>query len=189
MQDTALTGAFAQPPVEAAQGFRAALNAMARPGRIETVAGATAPAPVSVAAAVLLLTLCDRETPLYLAPGHDGAEIRSWIAFHTGAPIVAPGAARFALGGWAALQPLSAYPVGTADYPDRSTTLIVEMDRLTDQGARLTGPGIETAAFLSLPETAAFRANRALFPLGLDCFFTCGSALAALPRSTVVEEA
>ena len=34
MQDTALTGAFAQPPVEAAQGFRAALNAMLADGSI-----------------------------------------------------------------------------------------------------------------------------------------------------------
>ena len=189
MQTAALTGAFAEPPVEAAQGFRAALGAMARPGKIETVHGATAPAPVSPAAAVLLLTLCDRETPIYLAPGHDGADIRDWIAFHTGAPIVAPGKAQFALGRWPALQPLAAYRLGTADYPDRSATLIVELDTLTAEGARLTGPGIETGSVLSLPETAAFRANRALFPLGFDCFFTCGQRLAALPRSTIVEDA
>lgn len=189
MQTTALTGAFAEPPVGAAQGFRAALGAMARPGRIETVKGASAPAPVSPAAAVLLLTLCDRETPLYLAPGHDGVEIRDWIAFHTGAPIVAPGQAQFALGRWPALQPLSAYRLGTADYPDRSATLIVEMDTLSAEGARLTGPGVETEAFLSLPETSAFRANRALFPLGFDTFFTCDDRLAALPRSTIVEDA
>jgi alpha-D-ribose 1-methylphosphonate 5-triphosphate synthase subunit PhnH len=42
---------------------------------------------------------------------------------------------------------------------------------------------------LTLPEVAAFRANRALFPLGLDFFFTCGDRLAALPRSTVVHDA
>ncbi|MDP1577127.1 MAG: phosphonate C-P lyase system protein PhnH, partial [Cypionkella sp.] len=33
----------------------------------------------------------------------------------------------------------------------------------------------------------AFQANRALFPLGFDCFFTCGTKVAALPRSTYVE--
>ena len=56
-------------------------------------------------------------------------------------------------------------------------------------GAVLTGPGIADAARLSLPDVAAFRANRALFPLGLDFFFTCGDRLAALPRSTVVAQA
>ncbi|WP_255434812.1 phosphonate C-P lyase system protein PhnH [Paracoccus sp. MC1862] len=40
---------------------------------------------------------------------------------------------------------------------------------------------------MSLPETAAFRHNRALFPLGWDCILTCGDRLAAVPRSTRVE--
>ena len=53
-------------------------------------------------------------------------------------------------------------------------------------GATLRGPGIRDTAMLSLPETDAFRANRALFPLGLDYVFTCGDLLAALPRSTEV---
>ena len=35
----------------------------------------------------------------------------------------------------------------------------------------------------------AFRANRALFPLGFDTLFTCGDRLAGLPRSTIVEGA
>ena len=42
-------------------------------------------------------------------------------------------------------------------------------------------------ARLNLPDTAAFRANRALFPLGLDFCFTAAERLAALPRSTKVE--
>jgi alpha-D-ribose 1-methylphosphonate 5-triphosphate synthase subunit PhnH len=151
------------------------------------VAGAAPPAPVSPAAGVVLLTLCDSETPLWLAPGHDTAEIRDWVSFHTGAPLAAPGEAAFALGGWPALQPLDAYRVGRPDYPDRSATLIVECDRLEPAGARLTGPGIRRAALLSLPEVAAFRRNAALFPLGLDFFFTAGDRLAALPRTTRVE--
>jgi alpha-D-ribose 1-methylphosphonate 5-triphosphate synthase subunit PhnH len=59
---------------------------------------------------------------------------------------------------------------------------------LVAEGARLTGPGIETEARLSLPEVAAFQANRARFPLGFDCFFTCGDRVAGLPRSTRVQE-
>lgn len=189
MRDDTLSGGFADPPVDAAHAFRAALSALARPGRIETLAGAQAPEPVSPAAAALLLTLCDAETPLFLAPSHDTPALRDWIAFHIGAPITPPHAAQFALGRWSDLPPLRGFPVGTADYPDRSTTLIVELDRLTTQGARLTGPGIETESRLSLPEIAPFRANRALFPLGLDFYFTCGTSLAGLPRSTNVEDA
>lgn len=188
MRDDVLTGGFAEPAIEAARAFRAALEVLARPGRIETAQGAQAPAPVSPAAATLLLTLCDRETPLFLAPGHDTPEVRDWIAFHIGAPIVDRDAAMFALGRWEALGPLSAYAQGTPEYPDRSATLIVELDTLAAAGARLTGPGIEAEARLSLPEVAAFQANRALFPLGCDFFFTAGNSLAALPRSTIVED-
>ena len=187
MRGDPLLGGISDPPVQSARAFRSALEALARPGLIETLCGAAAPAPVSPAAATLIATLCDGETPLYLAPGHDGRDIRDWVAFHIGAPIVARSEAMFALGSWAALTPLDAYPAGTPAYPDRSATLIVEMARLAPEGARLTGPGIETEARLSLPETAAFRANRAMYPLGRDFFFTAGDRLAALPRSTQVE--
>jgi len=187
MRDEGLTGGFADPAIEAAHGFRAALTAMAKPGTIAEITGGTAPEPVSAAAASLLLTLCDPETPLYLAPGHDSAAIQDWVAFHTGAPIVAARDARFALGRWPALLPLSDYAIGTAEYPDRSATLIVELPSLEAAGTRLTGPGIEASAALNLPEQAAFQANAALYPQGCDFFFTAGSTLAALPRTTRLE--
>ncbi|MAM63164.1 phosphonate C-P lyase system protein PhnH [Maritimibacter sp. UBA3975] len=187
MDGNALTGGFADAPVQSAHAFRAALNALARPGRIERISGAEAPAPVSPAAATLLLTLCDAETPLHLAGDHDKQPVRDWIAFHIGAPLVGRSHAMFALGTWPALTPLDAFPVGTPEYPDRSTTLIVEMDALAATGARLTGPGIETEAHLALPDIAPFRANHARFPLGLDSLFTAGDRIAGLPRSTNVE--
>jgi alpha-D-ribose 1-methylphosphonate 5-triphosphate synthase subunit PhnH len=187
MMADALSGGFAAPPVQSAHAFRAVLEAMARPGTIQRVDGARPPAPLSVAAGVVLLTLCDGTTPLHLAGGADCPAVRDWIAFHIGAPLVAADRAMFALGLWDALQPVSRFAVGLPDYPDRSATLIVEIDRLTTHGPTLTGPGIETAAWLNLPETAAFRANRALFPLGFDTIFTAGDCLAGLPRSTRVE--
>ena len=187
MQAEALTGGFNDAPVEAARAFRGAMSAMARPGRIEELAGAVPPAPLSVAAGVLILTLCDAETPVYLAGGHDVSAVRDWITFHTGAPFAGPERAMFALGTWDALGPLAAYPVGTPEYPDRSTTLIVEMDALKAEGVVLRGPGIKDSAQLSLPEEAAFQTNAKAFPLGLDFFFTCGTRVAALPRTTKVE--
>ncbi len=160
MQTDALSGGFADPPVEAARAFRACLEAMARPGRLQAVAGAAPPAPLSPAAGAVLLTLVDAETPLHLAPSHDTDAVRAWIAFHTGAPLVGRGEARFALGDWAALLPLGDYPLGTPEYPDRSATLIVEVAGFDGPEARLTGPGIETAHRLALPETAASARTR-----------------------------
>lgn len=189
MEAQALAGGFADAPVDAARAFRAAMNAMARPGTIETVAGAEPPAPLSRAAGVLLLTLADPETPVHLAGAWDAAPLREWLAFHTGAPFAERAEAMFAIGDWPALAPVSDYRIGTPEYPDRSASLIVECAALTANGARLAGPGIETEAALSLPEIAAFQANAALFPLGLDFWFCAADRLAALPRTTKVEAA
>jgi alpha-D-ribose 1-methylphosphonate 5-triphosphate synthase subunit PhnH len=184
--EAALDGGFADAPRDAAHAFRAAMNVMARPGRIERLAGARPPAPLSVAAGVLVLTLCDPETPVHLAGSHDTPEVRGWIAFHTGAPVVGRAQAAFAVGTWEALGPLEGYRIGEAEYPDRSATLIVEMADLRAEGAALTGPGIRDTARLSLLETEAFCLNARHFPLGLDFFLTAGDRVAALPRTTRV---
>ena len=186
MQAQTLEGGFAHPATDAAHAFRGVMEAMARPGTIQTLMGANPPAPLSVAAGVALLTLCDTETPLYLAGDADCEAVRTWVAFHTGAPITGPSHCMFALGTWGALGPLAAYPIGTSEYPDRSATLIVECADLVTEGETLTGPGIRDASSLSLPETQAFQDNAALFPLGLDFIFTSGNRIAALPRSTKV---
>ncbi|MGY6635139.1 MAG: phosphonate C-P lyase system protein PhnH [Alkalilacustris sp.] len=182
-----LSGGFADPAVQAADAFRAVLQAMARPGRIVRVAGAAPPAPCSPAAGAVLLTLVDGDAPLHLARSHDDADLRDWVRFHTGAALVQPGEAAFALGDWTALGPLAVYSQGTPEYPDRSATLIVEVQSLEARGTRLTGPGIRDVAALSLPEPTAFAANAARFPLGIDFILTSGDRLAALPRSTRVE--
>lgn len=180
----ALSGGFADPAREAARAFRGALEAMARPGRIERVAGVAPPPPLSPAAAALLLVLCDTDTPLHLAGPLDSAAVRTWLAFHTGAPMAPAARCAFAAGEWAALGELARYPAGTPDYPDRSATLIVEVAQLDGPGTRLTGPGIATEARLPLPDAAALAANAARYPCGVDLFLTCGHRLAALPRST-----
>jgi alpha-D-ribose 1-methylphosphonate 5-triphosphate synthase subunit PhnH len=186
MQAEVLSGGFSNPPVNSAHAFRSVMEALARPGSIQDVLGAMPPAPLSVAAGTVLLTLCDTDTPIYLAGSADCDAVRSWLAFHTGAPITDPMRAMFAVGDWDALMPLSRFPTGTPEYPDRSSTLIVECTELEASGATLRGPGIKSESRLSLPETRAFQSNRAMFPLGLDFIFTCGERLAALPRSTEV---
>lgn len=187
MDATSLQGGFADAAPEAARVFRAVLNAMARPGTVETVAGARPPAPLSVAAGVVLLTLADTTTPVHLAPSHDLPVVRDWITFHTGAPFVAAGQGVFALGDWAGLQPVERFALGTADYPDRAATLIVEVDALAPATHRLRGPGIRDTATLRLPGEAALRLNAGRFPLGLDLILCCGDRLAGMPRTTRTE--
>jgi len=186
MNGLALSRGFADPPLEAALTFRAALDALARPGTLRQVPGVQAPSPLSEGAGALLLTLIDAETPLYLAGASDRQAVRDWLAFHTGAPIVAAAECRFAVGTWPALAPLSRFPGGTPERPDAAATLIVEMAELRTEGVRLAGPGIEGAAALNLPEIAAFAANAARYPLGCDLLFCAGRTIAGLPRSTRV---
>lgn len=184
VQDS-LSGGFAVPALDSARAFRAAMEAMARPGTIREVAGVVPPAPLSPAAGALVLTLCDPSTPLHLAGAWDAPAVRAWVAFHCGAPPASAEEAAFAVGDWASLLPLSRFRAGTPDYPDRSATLIVEVPRLQAAGDRLTGPGIRDEARLSLPEPVGpLVENAARVPLGVDLFLTCGSRLAALPRST-----
>ncbi|WP_171209403.1 MULTISPECIES: phosphonate C-P lyase system protein PhnH [unclassified Ruegeria] len=179
-------GGFNDAPRDAAYAFRAAMTAMARPGDIREIAGAEPPAPLSVAAGTLLLTLCDPDTGIYLAGDTDNPAVRQWLTFHTGAPFVRAADADFAIGRWADLMPLNAYRIGTPEYPDRSATLIVECDQLEPRGAVLSGPGIRSTAHMSLPDIGALQGNAMLYPLGCDFFFTAGDKVAALPRSTQI---
>ena len=183
MDAAALQGGFADPARDAARAFRAAMEAMARPGTIHRIAGCTAPAPLSAAAATLLATLCDGETPLHLAGTCDTGPMRDWVRFHLGAPLVGRSQAVFALGTWGALAPLDDYAIGTPQYPDRSATLIVEVPDLSVDGSALAGPGIRDRITLSLPD-GLLAARAARYPLGVDVYFTCGDRIAALPRTT-----
>ena len=186
MQGLALEGGFATPAVDAAHAFRVIMDTMARPGTVKTIRGAQPPAPLSVAIGVCILTLCDHETPVYLAKGYNAPSVKEWIAFHTGAPIVNASDCLFAVGSWDSLLPLEQYSLGTTEYPDRSTTVIAELPRLDTNGATLSGPGIKATAALSIPHVAIFQNNHRHYPLGLDFIFSNGDRLAALPRSTEI---
>jgi alpha-D-ribose 1-methylphosphonate 5-triphosphate synthase subunit PhnH len=188
--------AFADPVFESQAAFRAILGAMARPGAVLACgASLEPPAPLSPAAAAALLTLSDFETPLWLAPSFSAnGEIVAYLKFHTGAPLAAsPCKAAFAL-----LNPaldtlrLSDFAQGTPDYPDRSSTIVVQLRSLS-RGPRfmLAGPGVLDESSLAaqpLPDdfVAQWRTNQAAFPLGVDCILASGAEVAALPRSVRV---
>lgn len=191
--------AFADPVHEAQRAFRAVMNALARPGTIQPVAGlADAPAPLSPVAAAVALTLADYETPLFLdAPLAGNPDVARYIAFHTGARIAtAPSQASFALiADAASVADFADFALGTDTYPDRSTTLILQMESLTaGPELILSGPGIKQETPLNasgLPSdiVARFTANRALFPRGVDLVLAGPDAVAALPRTTRIRSA
>ena len=191
----ALEGAFADSPAEAARAFRAALEAMSRPGTLQPTVGARPPAPLSPAAGALALTLVDAETPVWLAPDLRGGPAAGWLRFHCNAPLSETAQeAAFAIGSPAALRAeLDRFAIGAPDYPDRSTTLVALLEGFAGAEAELTGPGIRTTARLALgPARADVLAlcapNAALFPQGRDLFLAAEGRLAALPRSTRLRE-
>ena len=190
-----LAPGLADPAHDAQRLFRAVLEAASHPGRIVSLPEAPAgPGSISAAAAAYLLTLVDRDTPLWLGQAFDLAEVRDFVRFHTGASIVADRAeAVFAVLGCEEAAPFDGFTLGTDTYPDRSATLVIEVPVLGAGTARTwRGPGIDgqtsvAVAGLSEPFWREWAANHALFPCGVDLVFTAGSQLCALPRSIAVE--
>ena len=202
-----LARGFADPVHDGQAVFRAAMEALSRPGRIRPLVTALVtalapPGPLTPELAALALALTDAETPVWLdAPLRADPAVAGFLRFHTGAPLVAaPGAAAFALiADPAHCPPLTDFAQGTPAYPDASATLILAVDALSDEegpdfsgegfaGQGFAGPGIRgTARFAAGPLpadwAARWAANQAGFPLGIDCLFVAPGRLAGLPRS------
>jgi alpha-D-ribose 1-methylphosphonate 5-triphosphate synthase subunit PhnH len=188
--------AFADPTFESQAAFRRIMRAMSAPGTIVDCGVALAPPPpLARAAAAALLTLVDFETPLWIAPSFP-LEVGDYLAFHSGAPRAAqPDKAAFALIDLAAHGfDLTRFAWGTAEYPDRSTTIVAQASTLAGgRRLRLSGPGIQGEAALAVsPLPTAFpaewAANHAAFSRGVDLILVADASLVALPRSTAVIE-
>jgi len=176
--------------------FRTVLKAMSRPATVLPLTVLPqAPEGLNAGSMAVLLTLADMDTPIWLAPECDTGAARANLQFHSGCPIAAtPSTAVFAvITQDTVLDDLDDLQRGTAEYPDRSATVIVECDKLSSGvGPLFSGPGIEkTHRFDTIPAShslwAQIAANKDLFPLGLDWIFISPTHLAALPRTTNVE--
>ena len=187
-----LSPGFANPVLDAQACFRAILEAMSRPGRIQPItAHITPPAPLCTAAGAALLSLADADTPLWLDTDET---VAAWLRFHCGAPITGDiGAARFVLACGTAPS-LAALDIGTDEDPQLGATLILQVAGLiADEGWRLTGPGIQhehRLCVLGAPAdfVSAWARNQALFPRGVDVLLCAGDSIAALPRSVMIAE-
>jgi alpha-D-ribose 1-methylphosphonate 5-triphosphate synthase subunit PhnH len=188
---------LSQPGFAAQSTFRAVMDATALPGTLQPIAGVPdAVAPLSAEAAAIALALFDHDTPVWLDAGLAAVpEVASWLRFHTGAPIAATSKlAVFALvSDPMQLPPIDAFNLGTPEYPDRSTTIILQVQSLLDGPAlTLAGPGIQDRKRFCVspmsPELPGFVAdNRTLFPRGVDLLFVAPRTVAALPRSIRAE--
>jgi alpha-D-ribose 1-methylphosphonate 5-triphosphate synthase subunit PhnH len=188
-----LAAGFADKVTSAQATFRAVMQAMARPGTVQRldVDLRQVPTPLMPATAAIALTLFDHDTPLWLDDAMRAApSVAQWLRFHTSAPLVDDAAdASFALiAAPDAMPALDCFAFGTNDYPDRSTTLILQLDSL-EQGDEfeLSGPGIRGAATLRapLPESlvAQHEANHVLFPRGIDLILIANDAVVVIPRT------
>ena len=189
-----LPAGFADKVLSAQSTFRSVMDAMARPGSIRRIAStAGTPAAMMRGTAAIALTLFDHDTPVWLDGGMSAtADVAKWLKFHTSAPVVTDSSiASFALvGDPENLPALDRFAFGSNEYPDRSTTLILQVESLRHGPVvELQGPGIDGMAELraSLQPRDLFERlaiNTTLFPRGIDVVLVHDDSIVAIPRTT-----
>ena len=189
-----LPAGFADKVLSAQSTFRSVMDAMARPGSVQRIAAmAGTPAALMRGTAAIALTLFDHDTPVWLdARMSETSDVAKWLKFHTSAPVIADSSiSSFALiGDPQNLPALDRFAFGSNEYPDRSTTLILQVESLTQGPAlELRGPGIDGTAILQasmqphdLFERLAI--NKTLFPRGIDVVLVHDDEIVAIPRTT-----
>jgi len=189
-----LSAGFADKVLSAQSTFRSVMDAMARPGSIQRIASAAGtPSAMMRGTAAIALTLFDHDTPIWLDSRMSATpDVGKWLKFHTSAPVVADASiAGFALvGDPENLPAVDRFAFGSNEYPDRSTTLILQVESLsTGPEVALQGPGIDGTATLrasiqpgDLFERLAI--NAALFPRGIDVVLVHDDCIVAIPRTT-----
>ncbi|HEY0294301.1 MAG TPA: phosphonate C-P lyase system protein PhnH [Bordetella sp.] len=193
----AILPGFADAPVDSQTVFRTLLDALAHPGRIYALdVQSGVPAGLSPAMTAALLTLVDIDAPLWL-PAGASADMARFLRFHCSSRIMEkPDMATFvAVPAGSAMPALTDCDPGDPAYPDRSATLLIEVESLeTGAPLRLAGPGIKDVQMLrpqGLPGDflAQWKANTLRFPLGVDVILTQGRLVCGLPRTCRIVEA
>ena len=189
-----LPAGFADKVLSAQSTFRSVMDAMARPGSVQRIAATVgAPHAMMRGTAAIAPTLFDHDTPVWLDPLlSETADVTKWLKFHTGAPVTANSSiCSFAMiGDPRTLPALDRFALGSNEYPDRSTTLILQVESLTQgPGLELRGPGIDGTAVLQAAIQPAdlferLAINAALFPRGIDVVLVHDDNIVAIPRTT-----
>jgi alpha-D-ribose 1-methylphosphonate 5-triphosphate synthase subunit PhnH len=199
MQDAnQIHAGFSDPVFQSQSAFRALLAALSEPGLARDIGvSVETPDGLEPAAAVALLTLADYETPIWLPAALRDGPAGAWLRFHCGAALVDhPSKAAFAVIDGTTPEPLlSAFNAGDDQFPDRSTTVLVQCGGLEgNEVITLEGPGIAgrrtiAPAGLRPGFWAEVEGNAALYPLGVDLLLVHDTQVLGLPRSTQIVEA
>jgi alpha-D-ribose 1-methylphosphonate 5-triphosphate synthase subunit PhnH len=193
---TELKPGLSDPVHDSQRLFRSLLTALAHPGRPVELAGAPeGPQPLDPATTAAALTLLDLDTPLWIDWIADTPQLRAYLKFHCGCPIVERSlTAAFGLVTDPENMPrLALFAQGLDQYPDRAATLLLQLPGLEGGPAvTLRGPGIRDSIEIAPDGLPGWfwndwRLNAAQFPLGVDIFFTCGETVIGLPRSILAE--
>lgn len=189
-----LVASFQHPVADAQYSFRRILKALSEPGTVVQLPAMPGFGLLDSASACVLLTLIDRDTPLWISAQLDDEILRKNLRFHTGAMLTDdPGSVSFALANTSLdSATLLAFPCGDEMSPELATSVIVQVDSLEGgEPLRLSGPGIEQSRIIApqLPQSVRdYLLHRPHhFPLGLDFMITHGEQLLALPRTSRVE--
>ncbi len=183
---------FGDPTFDSQRVFRAVLQVLSRPGEVAEIGvSVDVPPGLHPAAGALLLALLDQDTRLWLSPSLR-SDVAPYLRFHTScAQVIDPARADFALVARPGeLPPLAAFARGDERYPDRSTTLVLQVPSLSGSPRwTLSGPGIDGAAEVGVEGmrddfAAEWNAHRRIFPCGVDLFLCADRLLLGLPRTT-----
>lgn len=179
--------------------FRRVLEAMARPGRVVQLPDMRQDAPSgNKYACLLLFTLLDSYVSFKILSGNnhtDYEKLSTYISINSGSPESELEDADFILVfGGSSGGLVSSMKKGTAKYPDKSATVIYDVESVGGGSTTLSlsGPGIFSVQNLALEGIQEeeigdlIRANGD-FPLGIDVIFSDKDGkIACLPRSTAI---
>jgi len=183
--------------------FHEILSAIFNPGRpVLLCAGPDPMAPLNAATTAACLVLMSAGTPLWSDLDEESGVSRA-LARRWGIPRAAtPEMAAFAaITAPRTMPALTAFNQGSDDHPERSTTLIIQVDGLEEMACAEAGSGgvadgVEGAG-AAAPRAGTHRLrvsglpaglwvdltrNNARYPYGVDVMLTCGRQLVALPR-------
>lgn len=184
---------FSDPVHDAQITFRSLLNALAHPGESYRItARLIPPTGINSVCAAACLTLFDVDTLIWLQP-ELSLEVEAWLQFHTGCRFTShPDQAQFAvIGQINPLPSLSIFNWGTAEHPESSTTLLIQLshgegERVTVQGAGILGERTIAPAVPSQFWTE-WQINSEAYPLGVDAFLCSATDVIGLPRTTRIK--
>lgn len=178
--------------------YRLILDAMARPGTVNSLSAfkLQPPSGLNPAAAAVALTLFDSETCFSVLPSDQA--IIDYLMLNSGAAVCPVHAAEFILvSGREEVPEINEVCCGTLISPEKGATLIMMVDSLmtTVHGSKLVlrGPGIKDSSCLNISgldkeNIRAISEMNQEYPLGVDVIYVDHAGnVACVPRSSALQ--